>query len=191
MSDQLPDSESYQPSPFHAVTRCRDPAQPQSAVGMANSACKGIRRIRAGATIKLQQPLHHFLYLFFFRMTLADHRLLDLQCGIFGENDHADRRTNRRAAGLPQHQRRFWIDVDKHLLHRDLFWTVLCNDFIEMIHDALQAQRQLIIRCFDTTAANVRQLAASLIDNPETCDAQTGVYAKDTDFFYLLKKAAL
>ena len=117
-------------------------------------------------------------------MTLADHRLLDLQCGIFGDDEIIQHgRTNRRAAGLPKHQRRFWIDVDKHLLHRDLFWTVLCDDFIEMIHDALQTQWQLIIRCFDTTAADVRQLAAGLIDNPETCDAQAGIYAKDTDFF--------
>ena len=117
-------------------------------------------------------------------MTLADHRLLDLQCGIFGDDEIVQhRRAYRRAAGLAEHQRGFRIDVDKHLLHRYLFRTVLCNDFIEMIHDALQAQRQLVIRCFDTTAADVRQLAAGFIDNPETCDAQAGVYAKNTDFF--------
>ena len=36
-------------------------------------------------------------------MTLADHRLLDLQCGIFGDDEIIQhRRTNCRAAGLPK-----------------------------------------------------------------------------------------
>ncbi len=161
-------------------------------MGMADRAGKSIRCIGAGTAAKLQQPPDHFLHLFFFRMAFADHRLLDLQRGIFGDGEIIQHgRANRGAARLPQHQRGFRIDVDKHLLHRDLFGAVLGDDFVEMIHDGLQAQRQLAIQRFDTTTADIGQLAACLIDNPETCDAQAGVYAKDTDFFTLISALSL
>src|SRR5688500_13548513 len=52
-----------------------------------------------------------------------------------------------------------------------------------MIHDGLQARRQFAIQSFDTAAADVHQFAANFFDDPETGDAQAGVYAKDTDFF--------
>jgi hypothetical protein len=40
-----------------------------------------------------------------------------------------------------------------------------------MIHNGLQAQRQLAIQRFDTTTGDIGQFAACLIDDPETCDA--------------------
>jgi hypothetical protein len=46
-----------------------------------------------------------------------------------------------------------------------------------MVHDGLQAQRQLSVHCFDTTTANVGELAACLIDDSETCNAQAWVDA--------------
>jgi hypothetical protein len=46
-----------------------------------------------------------------------------------------------------------------------------------MIHNGLQAQRQLAIQRFDTTTGDIGQFAACLIDDPETCDAQAGVNA--------------
>lgn len=60
---------------------------------------------------------------------------------------------------------------------------MLGDDLIEMIQDALQAQRQLVIRRPDATAANVCQFAASFIDDPKACNAQARIYAKDTYFF--------
>ena len=132
-------------------------------MGMANRAGKRIGRVGAGAAAKLQQPPDHFLNLFFFCMALADHRLLDLQGGIFGHREIIQHgRANRGAARLAQHQRGLRIDIDEHLLHRDLIGAVLGDNFVEMIHDGLQAQRQLAVRCLDTSAADVGKLAARL-----------------------------
>jgi len=52
-----------------------------------------------------------------------------------------------------------------------------------MIHNGFQAQRQLAVRGLDAAAADVNQIAAGFIDDPETGNAQARVYAKDTDFF--------
>src|SRR5690606_31768402 len=108
----------------------------------------------------------------------------DLQSGVFRNDKIVEHgRANGGAPRLPQHQRGFWIDVDEHLLHRDLVGAVFRDDFVEMIHDGLQARRQLAIQSFDTAAADVHQFAANFFDDPETRDAQAGIYAKDTDFF--------
>ncbi len=150
---------------------------------MANGAGKRICRIRTGTASKFQQTLHHFLHLFFFCMAVTDYRLLDLQRSVFGDDKIVQhRRANRRTARLSEHQCRFGIDVDEHLLDCDLIGAMLSDDFIEMIHDGFQAQRQFAIRCLDTAAADVSQTAAGFIDDPETGDAQAGIYAKDTDF---------
>lgn len=147
-------------------------------MGVADRTGQGVRGVRAGAAAKLQQPPDHFLHLFFFRVAFADDRLLDLQCGVFGDSEIVQHgRTNRGAARLAQHQCGFRIDIDKYLLYRDLFGAVKGDDFVEMIHNGLQARRQLAIQCFDTTTADIGQLAARLIDDPETCNAQAGVYA--------------
>lgn len=151
---------------------------------MANGAGKRICRIRAGTAGKFQQTFHHFLHLFFFCMPVTDYRLLDLQRGVFGNDKIVQhRRANRCTTRLSEHQCGFWIDVDEHLLDCDLIGTMLGNDFIEMIHDGFQAQRQFAVRCFDTAAADIDQTAAGFIDDPETGNAQARVYAKDTDFF--------
>ena len=151
---------------------------------MTNSAGKRIRCIRAGTAGKFQQTLHHFLHLLFFCVTVADYRLLDLQRGVFSDDQIVQhRRANRRTTGLSEHQRGFGIDVDEYLLDCDLIGTMLGDDFIEMIHDGFQAQRQFAVRCLDAAAADVSQTAAGFVDDPETGDAQAGVYAKDTDLW--------
>jgi len=111
-------------------------------------------------------------------VALTDDRLLDLKRSIFGNGKIVQHRSaNRGAARLPQHQRRFRININEHLLHRDVFGAVEGDDFAEMIHNGLQAQRQLAIQRFDTTTGDIGQFAACLIDDPETCDAQAGVNA--------------
>ncbi len=155
-------------------------------MGVAYRAGEGIRRVCPGATAKLQQALDHFLNLLFFCMTLADHRLLDLQGGIFGHHQiiqHGG--ADCGPARLSQHQRRSWIDIDEYLLHRDLIWTVLGDDLTEMIHYGLQPQREFAILGLDTSTADVGKLVGCFVDNPKTCNSQAGVNPKDTDFGYL------
>ena len=145
-------------------------------MGVADRTGKRIRGIGTGIAAKLQQAPDHFLHLFFFCVTFADDRLLDLQCGVLRNSKIVQHgRANRGATCLAQHQRGFRIDIDKHLLHRDLLGAVKGNDFAEMIHDGLQAQRQIAIQRFDTTTADIRQFAACLIDDPKTRDAQARV----------------
>ena len=153
-------------------------------MGVAYRAGKGIGRVCARAAIQLQQALDHFLNLLFFCMTLADHRLLDLQGGIFGHHQiiqHGG--ADCGPARLSQHQRRSWIDIDEYLLHRDLIWTVLGDDLTEMIHYGLQPQREFAILRLDTSTADVGKLVGCFVDNPKTCNSQAGVNPKDTDFW--------
>jgi hypothetical protein len=125
-------------------------------MGVADRTGKRIRGIGTGAAAKLQQAPDHFLHLFFFCMAFADDRLLDLQCSVFGNGKIVQHgRADRGPARLAQHQRGFRIDIDEHLLHRDLFRPVKGDNFAEMIHDGLQAQRQIAIQRFDTTTADV------------------------------------
>jgi hypothetical protein len=145
-------------------------------MGMADRTGKRIRGIGTGIAAKLQQASDHFLHLFFFCVTFADDRLLDLQCSVFGNGKIVQHsRANRSAARLPQHQCGFRIDIDKYLLDRDLFGAVKGDHFAEVIHDGLQAQREVTIQGFDATTADVGKFAACLIDDAETRDAQAWV----------------
>ena len=145
-------------------------------MGVADRTGKRIRGIGTGAAAKLQQAPDHFLHLFFFCMALADDRLLDLQSSVFGNSKIVQHgRADRGAARLPQHQCGFRIDVDKYLLDRDLFRTVKGDNFAEVIHNGLQAQRQVTIQRFYATTADVGKFAACLINDSETRNAQARV----------------
>ena len=52
---------------------------------VADGAGKRIGRVGAGTARKAQQPPDHFLHLLLFCVAIADHRLLDLQGGVFGD----------------------------------------------------------------------------------------------------------
>jgi len=71
-------------------------------------------------TIELQQPLHHMADLLLGGVAIADHRLLDLQRGIFRHRQAGQyQRGDRGAACLPQEQGGLRVDVDEDLLdHR-------------------------------------------------------------------------
>ena len=120
-------------------------------------------------------------------MAFAYHRLLDLQRGVFGYNEVIqDSRANRSAARLSQHERGFRIDVDESCSTGYLVRTMFRDHLVQVVHDGFQAQRQLAIHGLDAAAADVCKLAAVDFDDPEAGDAQSGIYAKDTDFPALL-----
>jgi len=153
---------------------------------MANCAGKRIRSIRTGTALKAQQSLDHFLHLFFFRVAVADHRLLDLQCSVLGYRkivQHGG--TNGSPSRLTEHEGGFRIDVYEDLFDRDVLRVVQGNNLVEMVHDGLKAKRQSTVGCLDAAAAHVGKRAPRLIYNPKTGYAQTGVYAQDTDFCFL------
>src|SRR5690348_9709653 len=54
----------------------------QAAVGMADGAGESVGRIGGRMRGETQQPLHHLLHLFLARVSLAHHRLLDLERGV-------------------------------------------------------------------------------------------------------------
>ena len=62
-------------------------------------------------------------------MAVADHRLLHLQRGVFGDRQAGEHRSaDRRAARLAEREGRLRIDVDEHLLDRDLDRAVRGDD---------------------------------------------------------------
>jgi hypothetical protein len=65
------------------------------------------------------------LHLHLVGVTVADHRLLDLQGGVLGDFEAADdQRGDRRATRLAEAQRRLWIDVDEDNFDRRLVGLV-------------------------------------------------------------------
>jgi hypothetical protein len=138
-------------------------------MGMADSTGKGIGGVCRRLAGEAQQPSYHFLYLFFAGVAFTDHRLLDLQRRILCNGQIIQHcRAYRRSARLPEHQGGFGIDIDKHLLDRDVIRLVLCDDFVEVIHDGFEAQRQLTLNCPDAATADVDQFAAGLVDDSKT-----------------------
>ena len=68
-----------------------------------------------------EEAPHHVLHLLLGGVAVADHRLLHLQRGVLGDRQPGDhRRADRGAARLAERERRLRVDVDEHLLHRDL-----------------------------------------------------------------------
>jgi hypothetical protein len=63
----------------------------------------------------------HVLHLLLAGVAVAHDRLLHLQRGVLGDREAGQhRRADRRAARLAERERRLGIDVDEHLLDRDL-----------------------------------------------------------------------
>ncbi len=91
---------------WDAISRGGQFTESLPAVRMTDRASKRIGRIGTGVTCQLQQPFDHVLHLFFRGMTVADHRLLDLQRGVLGDRQFMQhRRANRSPARLAEEQR--------------------------------------------------------------------------------------
>ena len=76
-------------------------------------------------------------------MAAADHRLLDLQRGVFGNRQIGQhQRRQRRAARLAQQQGRGRADVDEHLLDGGFSRLVQAGDFGNAVQNGADALGQ-------------------------------------------------
>jgi len=130
---------SYEPASFHPKPTRRDGAQSLPAVRVANGAGERVGGVRRGRTREPEQPLHHFLHLFLFRVAVADHGLLHLERRVLCDRQsRIDRGADRRAARLAERERGGGIDVDEDFLQRDLLRAVLADDFSQASRMALR-----------------------------------------------------
>jgi hypothetical protein len=87
-------------------------------------------------------------------LAVADHRLLDLQRGVFGHRQVARHgAADRRAAGLAEEQRGLRIDVDEDDLDRHLVGLVGGDHLAHAVEDDLEALRQAALAALDAAAA--------------------------------------
>jgi len=91
------------------------------------------------------------------------------------------RGADRRAARLAEQQGGTGIDVDEDLLDRDLRRPVLGNDFGKALEYRLQAPVERGVGRPDAPARDVGELAAVSVDDAKTGNAQSRIYAQDSD----------
>src|SRR3989442_9180596 len=170
---------SYEPASFPPESPRGDAPQALPAVRVADGAGERVRGICGRRAGKPEQPLHHFLHLFLFGVAVADHRLLDLERRVLGDRQtRVHRGADRRAARLPQGERRCRVDVDEDLLHRDLLRLMRFDHLAQTVKDILEALRQFSSAALDAAAGYIGEPRAVFFDDPEPGDAQTRVDAK-------------
>ena len=118
---RYPADHTSRPS-LHAIARGGNPAQAQPAVRVADRAGKRIGRVGARAAGKAQQPPAPSPAPAPFRVAVADHRLLDLQRGVFGH-----RRLFSTAAQIAAPRAWPSISVDFGLTLTNTFSTATCS----------------------------------------------------------------
>ena len=158
----------------------RDGAEAARAVGVADRAGEGVGGVEAGAGVEGEEALHHVLDLLLVRLAVADHRLLDLQRGVFGHRQVAGHRAaDHRAARLAEQQGGLRVDVDEDLLDRDHVGAVGIDDLAHAVEQGLEAAGELAVLRPDAAAGDIAQLVAELVHQAEAGDAQPGVEAED------------
>ena len=132
------------------------------------------------------------LHLVLGRVALADDRLLDLQRGVLGHRQpREDRGADRGAASLAERERRLRVHVDEDLLDRDFLRLVCGNDLGQAVENRLQPRSQLARPRANAAARHVVELAACLLDDSETSDAQTRIDAQDAHARHASPSAAV
>lgn len=155
-----------------------DSGKTAAAVRMTNGTSQRIRSIGTGITRQTQQLAHHHLHLGFMRFAGTDNCLLDLQGGVFRDRQrNANSSAYRRAAGLPQQQRGFGIDVDEYLLDGRALRTVLGNHLLQPFQQNLESFRKFTGAAAHAAAGDINKLLAGLVDDAKTGNPQTGVDA--------------
>jgi hypothetical protein len=81
------------------------------------------------------------------------------------------RGAHRRAARLPEQERRLGIDVDEDLFQRDLRRPVAGNDLAEAVEYRLQARVEPGVGSPDAPAGDVGELVAVFVDDAKTGNA--------------------
>ena len=90
------------------------------------------------------------------------------------------RRADRRAARLAEREGGLRIDVDEHLLDRDLERAVRGDDLVQPFEDRLQALREIALAGLDAAARYVVKLAPGALDHAEAGDLQARIDPEDS-----------
>ena len=115
-----------------------------AAVRVADGAGERVGGVGRRIALEREEAFHHVLHLFFFGVALAHHRLLDLQRSVLGHGKAGeDRGADRGAARLAERERGLRIDVDEHLLDRDLAGRVRGDHLVQAFQDRLQARGEV------------------------------------------------
>ena len=148
---------------------------------VANGAGEGVGGIGRRLAREREQALHHVLDLLLARVTVAHHRLLHLQRGVFGDRKAGEHRgADRGAARLAERERGLRVDVDEDLLDRHLERAVRGDDFVQPFEDGLQALREVARAGLDAAAGDVAQLPAGAVDDAEAGCLQAGIDSEDS-----------
>src|SRR5437763_1394002 len=164
----------------HAKALSRERAE-LAAMGMADRASERIGGVGRRVAGQGEQAPHHVLHLPLSGVAVADHRLLDLERGVLRDRQAGEHRcADRRAARLPERERRLRIGVDEHYLDRDLARGVRRDDAVQPLEDRFQPGRQVAGAGFDAAARHVAQPRAARLDHSEAGDPQPGIDAEDS-----------
>src|SRR5215471_9156985 len=171
-------SRSHEPAFPETESARGEPAQ-APAVSVADRAGERVRRIRGRVAGELEQALDHMLHLLLARVTVADHRLLHLQRGVFGHGQpRVDRGADRGTARLAEGERGGGIGVDEDFLDRDLLRAVLLDHLAQVREYRSKSLGQARVARLDAAARDVGDGRAVLLDDSEPGDAQTRIDAK-------------
>lgn len=147
---------------------------------VTNRTRERVGSIGAGNARQCQQAAHHFLYLLFLGVSVTDHRLLDLQCGVFGHREAAaDGSADCSPACLPKQQCRLGIDVDEDLFDRNMIRSLPFHNLGKSVENRLDTFRQLCVRRADTATSDIGETPTCQFHKPETGHSQTGVNAEN------------
>src|SRR5258708_4941424 len=134
---------------------------------VADSAGERVRRIGGRIPGQSEQAPDHVLDLFFFGVAIADHRLLHLERSVLGDRQPGeDGGADGGAARLAERKSRLRVDVDEHLLDRDLDRSVLGDDLVQPVEDRLQPRGEIAAAGFYAAARHVAQAGAALLGHP-------------------------
>ena len=149
-------------------------------VGVAQRHRQRVGGVGLWRAVELEQAHHHGLHLLFAGVAVADHRLLDLQRGVFGNRQIGQhQRRQRRAARLAQQQGRGRVDVDEHLLDGGFGGLVQAGDFGNAVQNGADAlgQRRAFWRA-DAARGHILAMLAVQIHHAKAGDARARVDAQ-------------